>query len=372
MLLSFLGSSRTVFADSDLPVDSITVSYSHEATSNIISSFYSATPAVYQGEDYSGYTQWGTRDYVSYRDVTIIIDEAFYFNPSTNASNSANVSYTGFLQSYGTIDIFVQAIGNNTGLYSYELLSVDHSNISDYQKSTTYYVYADYTTNIKRLRMNRNELFYVSNYNYTTSTSGAPIYNRSTYKFRIYGTSLNLANGGPNFSISINVTATPTGRGSMYAVHSDSYYLYNELETQKQILNSISTSGGNTVAAINAASAQAHSDAQVAESQAAQLSNDIRYDNSGTSQSVSATQSAYDAAQGAADAAVDSAVHNYTSDLSTVEAYDYSSFFTSQRNSAVFWRDVGEYILDSNNLGFVSGSIIIVTLIGLVIFMLRL
>lgn len=133
----------------------------------------------------------------------------------------------------------------------------------------------------------------------------------------------------------------------------------NELSSQ------LGTNSAAQQQAINQASATAHSDSIATQ-------NILTTDSSGTSTIVSGIENDYNVAQSEADDAVDNAVHNYDSDLDTVENYDFASFFTSQRSAATFWRDVGEYILNSGELGFVASGVIITTLITLFVFMLRL
>lgn len=80
----------------------------------------------------------------------------------------------------------------------------------------------------------------------------------------------------------------------------------------------------------------------------------------------------YSNANAAADSAVDAAVPNYDNDLATVNNADTSSFFTNQSLSVLFWRDVGEFLLDSREIGFVASGLIIVTIITLFVYLLRL
>lgn len=79
-----------------------------------------------------------------------------------------------------------------------------------------------------------------------------------------------------------------------------------------------------------------------------------------------------DVKQAAADTAIDGAVHSYDNELDTVTEFSWKNFFTSQSGAATFWRDVGEFILNSNNLGFIATGLAITTIITLFVFLLRL
>lgn len=111
--------------------------------------------------------------------------------------------------------------------------------------------------------------------------------------------------------------------------------------------------------------AQAHADAQ-------NLDNHLMNDSSGWSGSTNNFNSEVQAAQSAADSAVDNAVHNYSVELAEVSDYDAVGFFRDQALASTFWRDIGEYILNRNNLGYFAVGLVVVTIIGLFVFLLRL
>lgn len=98
----------------------------------------------------------------------------------------------------------------------------------------------------------------------------------------------------------------------------------------------------------------------------------LENDKIGTSNSMNSINSSYNSAQELADTAVDSAIHSYSNDLQQVEEVDFSSFFNTQRYGLSFWRSVGEFILDSSNLGYIATGLIVVTVINLFVFLLRL
>lgn len=102
------------------------------------------------------------------------------------------------------------------------------------------------------------------------------------------------------------------------------------------------------------------------------VSNILLYDNSGVSESIADINDNYNSVQATADAAVDDAVHSYDNQLEEVEDIDLSSFFNTQRYGLSFWRSVGEFILDSANLGYIATGLIVVTVINLFVFLLRL
>lgn len=102
------------------------------------------------------------------------------------------------------------------------------------------------------------------------------------------------------------------------------------------------------------------------------LYDDIKYDSSGVSDNITDIQDNYSSVQATADEAVDNAMHSYDNQLERVEDLDLSSFFNTQRYGLNFWRSVGEFILDSANLGYIATGLIVVTVINLFVFLLRL
>lgn len=95
-------------------------------------------------------------------------------------------------------------------------------------------------------------------------------------------------------------------------------------------------------------------------------------DNSGFSSGVDSAKSEFESQEAVANQAMDGAVHNYTGQLDTVQDMDFDNFWTNQSNTALFWRDVGEFILDPSNLGMFAGGLVIVSVMTLFVFMLRL
>lgn len=102
------------------------------------------------------------------------------------------------------------------------------------------------------------------------------------------------------------------------------------------------------------------------------LSNGFNSDTSGVSDTLDNIHDNYNSAQATVDAVVDDAIHDYDTELSAVEDMDFSSFFNTQRYALNFWRSVGEYILDSDNIGYIATGLIVVTVINLFVFLLRL
>lgn len=101
----------------------------------------------------------------------------------------------------------------------------------------------------------------------------------------------------------------------------------------------------------------------------------LEKDNTNTSGNLSSAAAENDNAESAAHSAIEeaeSALGNYDDSLDTIERFNTGNFFNSQYQAVSFWRDLGNFILDSNNLGFVSTGLIIVTLITLFVFLLRL
>lgn len=131
-------------------------------------------------------------------------------------------------------------------------------------------------------------------------------------------------------------------------------------------LNGASNNFANTVnSELIRDAAQAHADSQ-------NIDNHLMNDSSGWSGNTNNFNSEVQAAQGAADTAVDNAVHDYSAELAEVSDYDAVGFFRDQALASTFWRDVGEYILNRNNLGYFAVGLIVVTIVGLFVFLLRL
>lgn len=95
-------------------------------------------------------------------------------------------------------------------------------------------------------------------------------------------------------------------------------------------------------------------------------------DSSGVSNRSDTVKNQYDIAQDQADTAIDNAVHNYSTELNKLKNVNTDNFFTNQSSAVTFWRDLGEWILDSNNIGFMATGLIICTLITVFVFLLRL
>lgn len=77
-------------------------------------------------------------------------------------------------------------------------------------------------------------------------------------------------------------------------------------------------------------------------------------------------------ADAAAEDAIDNAVHDYDSEFQQIKDFNEQEFFHSQTQAVNFWRSIGEYILDSNNIGFFATGLIICTLVTVFVFLLRL
>lgn len=147
--------------------------------------------------------------------------------------------------------------------------------------------------------------------------------------------------------------------------------LYNIWVTDNLIydqlrLNGASNNFANTVnSELIRDAAQAHADAQ-------NLDNHLMNDSSGWSGTTDNFNFQVQAAQASAGSAVDNAVHDYSVELAEVSDYDAVGFFRDQALASTFWRDIGEYILNRNNLGYFAVGLVVVTIIGLFVFLLRL
>lgn len=103
-----------------------------------------------------------------------------------------------------------------------------------------------------------------------------------------------------------------------------------------------------------------------------QQNNLLQNDSTGVSENIIDINNSYNSVQTSADTAVDDAIHSYDNQLEQVEDIDLSSFFNTQRYGLNFWRSVGEFILDSANLGYIATGLIVVTVVNLFVFLLRL
>lgn len=333
LLLFMSGSVRAYASNSDSLITGdewISTSYTYISTS------MNWEPVQSVSENYNS----ASNNYYSYTDVGcfdiyVRINESFSFNPSADYSGS--YKYYGFFQSYGTINIDV-TLSSGTVL---EVMYIDseHSIPRDYDNSGSTYLQSN-ITNGKRCTLSRNEIFYENGNGFVINSSSGPVYNRSIYRFRCF-----VARSGTNLgigtrNISVNVATTPTGRGVMTRYKTTDYYLYN--------INNHLKNGQSSIL------------------------NVLENDSIGTSDNMNSIRSSYNSVQESADTAVDSAIHSYSNDLQQVEEVDFSSFFNTQRYGLNFWRSVGEFILDSSNLGYIATGLIVVTVINLFVFLLRL
>lgn len=332
-LLLFLSGSVRAYAsneDSNITGNGISTSYSYISTS------MNWEPVISVSDNYnsSGNNFYSYTD-VGYFDIYVRINESFSLNPSTDYSGS--YKYYGFFQSYGTFYIDVTLSSGTVLEVMY--LDSEHSIPRDYINSSSTYLQSS-ITNGKRCTLSRNEIFYENGNNFVINSSSGPVYNRSIYRFRCFvaRSASNLGIGTRN--VSVNVVTTPTGRGNIFRYNSSDYYLYN--------INSHLKNGQSNIL------------------------NVLENDSIGTSDNMNSIRSSYNSVQESADTAVDSAIHSYSNDLQQVEEVDFSSFFNTQRYGLNFWRSVGEFILDSSNLGYIATGLIVVTVINLFVFLLRL
>ena len=119
-------------------------------------------------------------------------------------------------------------------------------------------------------------------------------------------------------------------------------------------------------------SSQMASEADQAHNDSVNTQDILQNDHGNTSSTINDINNDYLDAQDAEFTAVDSAVPSYSSELSYVENTDLTAFWSDQLVSAGFWRDLGEYVMDNRNIGFVAGGLVIVIIVGLFAFILRL
>lgn len=147
--------------------------------------------------------------------------------------------------------------------------------------------------------------------------------------------------------------------------------LYNIWVADNLIYDELRRSGAANNFA-NSLSSQMGQEAAQAHSDSVTINNNLMNDSTNFSTNQGTLKNDIDVKQQAADVAVDGALHQYDSDLDTVTDFQWKNFFTSQSGAATFWRDVGEYILNSSNLGFIATGLAIVTIVTLFVFLLRL
>lgn len=182
-------------------------------------------------------------------------------------------------------------------------------------------------------------------------------------KFRVYVWASGTSTGNMWGDAKLDLTTVPSGysstsinilSSSLRYLERDEYYLYNINENVK-----------GQESAINNASQKNSQDLN-------KIDDHLMNDNSGFSSGVDSAKSEFESQEAVANQAMDGAVHNYTGQLDTVQDMDFDNFWTNQSNTAIFWRDVGEFILDPSNLGMFAGGLVIVSVMTLFVFMLRL
>ena len=361
MLLSFLGSSISVYADSYVPTTFENVTYTYNAYT-----FKTFEPNVetvnYLVENSAGQA-WLNSEDRCFRDCEVIIRETFTL--SEYYTYNPSFMYMGWLNSTGNFTVSATKSASNTEIDSIVLISREHSFPYNFYSSTDSY---NNTTVGSMLNMNftRGESF---NFYDLKVINTRYVENISKYIFRIYYHSNNKTAAG--VTVSFNMGTTPTGQGNVIKYNSDSYYLFNNNENLKSLLNSVNNGNTTITGAINSAAATAHSDAQVAESQAAVQIDTITYDHSGSSAALATNAASIASEASAADVSFDSIMPNADSALATVAAFDATTFFNQQSSAANFWQQLGNYIMDSGQLGFVATGLVIVTLVSLFVFLLR-
>lgn len=381
------------WADSNPPetnyTDSIHFNYSWSSAVEPVAGSFSQVRNGYRYK-YSWY-----RDYVCYFRIALDNYPMYVFN-----------RYYGFIRFQG--DLQVQGVlPENSGFVtrdahvdSIELMSIDTDSgntIGNYSSYSSQVI--DEGVQEKRIYTTSfNLLYYFKDWTYL----GSPIFDTIRVRYRVYFSNSSGTQYNGTVSASNNVSIT-----QQYAwfTKGENYYLYNINENIKAASSSLNTGIVNAINnasnlantnsineknAINAAASQAHTDAvtahndSVAEknaintaasqahSDAQNLDNHMMNDSSNFSSNTNTFNNQVQTAQQAADQAVDNAVHSYEAQLDVVSDYDAISFFRDQSLASTFWRDIGEYILSTSNLGYFAAGLIVVTIIGLFVFLLRL
>lgn len=379
-LSSFLLLSPTCFADQITPFDSI-VSVTHtngqiKFTNYIIFSNLSEWKS---NNTISTTNSYGSTEY-NYSGFYVLHIDAGYYVQFNNYISQVD-SFTGRLRHEIKVDLHYKGTpwtSNPSNRFHMLKPYIDNANVSIDNVYTLAYEYSSYSTsgNDDDFHLYFNPWISVDDFSFN---SYIPI----TYSFDViipfYAEPTN------NMS-----TLTPIGEGTFTydsnftdSIYASGYLYASDVIFEKSIYSSINSGTSSIVSALNnmntvvntdlssvnnsisSAASQAHSDASI-------LHNSIINDSSGSSQNSASVQSSFEAANQAADQAIDSAVHNYDAQLDEVENVNFDTFFTSQRSAVTFWRDVGEFVLNSSNLGYIASGMIIVTLIGLFVFLLRL
>lgn len=373
LLALLLMPALPAWADANPPVENEDITGTHYAWRWQISD---SMPLSYDGSNPTVKYKW-------YRDVDVYL--RFYIDPSL----SIHYQYGGFIRFTGDLDIQATLTPRSGTTVSdlnipiAEMISISalsgDNRLGDYSTTTN-----QYFVEAGQVRRNYiysfNLLYYFYDWNYVNTR----VFDTIHLKVRFYFENSKGTGYDGTVNVANNVVISET---RMNKVRSDNYYLYNINENIKNSATALNT---GVVGAINTAASQAHTDAvtahndSVAEknaintaasqahSDAQNLDNHLMNDSSSFSSNTNSFNNQVQTAQQAADQAVDNAVHSYEAQLDVVSDYDAISFFRDQSLASTFWRDVGEYILSTSNLGYFAAGLIVVTIIGLFVFLLRL
>lgn len=360
LLLSFLMGAVEVSADSGFPssavsaLGNITVGYENSACTYVsLRDRYSTAGSLTDngtGYNYSGYeVPAGAIGYyegiVNFYTSTIQSEYAF----------DATKSYYGYFR----YNLGFSLRFNNS------ISGADYSNlvIEDIWSSSNDFNYM-WSANADSSSISRTGTMTITRNFKVGETYRLVVRDNFIIKFRVYVFYYSTAMSDPISSNPVlDLTSVPSGQNTKDIVLSsnfvrvterENYYLYNINENIK-----------GQASAINQASQQNSQDLN-------KIDDHLMNDNSGFSSGVDSAKSEFESQEAVANQAMDGAVHNYNGHLDTVQDMDFDNFWTNQSNTALFWRDVGEFILDPSNLGMFAGGLVIVSVMTLFVFMLRL
>lgn len=369
--LPFLFASLLLWPALPVSADGNPVAENFELTTfNLRSSwaYFDPVPISYDSSNPGSKYRW-------YRDVNV------YYEIALSPRFDRNYFYGGFIRFGGTLDIEARLAprsGSTVSDLNIGLVEIIDISCLSGNRIGNYSTYTQqYFVETGQVRRNFIQNFNILYYFYEWDNSHTSIFDTICCKYRIYFENAKGTGYSGELAVADNVDIT---QQNISRVRSDNYYLYNINENIKSSVNSLS---GAIVNAINNASSTAHTDsiseknainsaAAQAHSDAMTIDDHIMNDHSNFSSNVDSAKSEFESQEAIANAAMDNSVHNYSAQLATVSDMDFDNFWTNQSNTAIFWRDVGEFILDPSNLGMFAGGLVIVSVMTLFVFMLRL
>ena len=367
LLLGFFLSSRPVYAYDfpDYVVSSAGISYS-----NIWWELTDFEPLAYEGYSNNGTGYVYYSELVGVADLYIHITD--YLSCDLSEIDNSNSSYTLNGQGRLVKEFYIDVAPANND----QQLNIDNITLVDYSISgDNFIIEQDLSTRTRgnSTKYNTNDSYYYRFSRNVLINVQDLIMNQNDFiidsvlHFKVYAKHTSVVNwysfyGKINTNITVSNNRAPTN---------NFIWLKNQFRFNKQILTELQNGNSNLASAINAAKNQAHSDAVVAQSQAAQELDTITYDHSGSSAALATNAANIASEAAAADVSFDSIMPNADSALATVAAFDATTFFNQQSSAANFWQQLGNYIMDSGQLGFVATGLVIVTLVSLFVFLLR-